>query len=180
MVGISPQDESEGMLAAQMVALHNAAMECFRRAMIKDQTFAGGSKTSASPINSPAAMRWPWKPSTSTGAKDSRKSQSSTSTSIKAARPSSAMSRPGRGYNKNQEQPDAKQLPMHLSPRCGAHSRRSGKPCRNGAMKNGRCRMHGGKSTGAPKGNRNAMKHGNYTPKERARRMAMKYLLRIV
>ena len=38
MVGISPQDESEGMLAAQMVALHNAAMECFRRAMIKDQT----------------------------------------------------------------------------------------------------------------------------------------------
>jgi hypothetical protein len=30
-------------------------------------------------------------------------------------------------------------------------------------MKNGRCRMHGGKSTGAPKGNQNALKHGNYT-----------------
>jgi hypothetical protein len=55
-----------------------------------------------------------------------------------------------------------KLLPMHQSKRCGAHSRRSGKPCRNGAMKNGRCRMHGGKSTGAPKGNRNAWKHGNY------------------
>ena len=41
MVGISPQDESEGMLAAQMVACHNAAMECFRRAMIKDQTYEG-------------------------------------------------------------------------------------------------------------------------------------------
>lgn len=41
LVGISPQDESEGMLAAQMVALHNAAMECFRRAMIKDQTHEG-------------------------------------------------------------------------------------------------------------------------------------------
>jgi hypothetical protein len=41
MVGISPQDESEGMLAAQMVACHNAAMECFRRAMIKDQTLEG-------------------------------------------------------------------------------------------------------------------------------------------
>lgn len=27
-------------------------------------------------------------------------------------------------------------------------------------MKNGRCRMHGGKSPGAPKGNRNAWKHG--------------------
>jgi hypothetical protein len=41
MVGISPQDESEGMLAAQMVALHNAAMECFRRAMIKEQPHEG-------------------------------------------------------------------------------------------------------------------------------------------
>jgi uncharacterized protein YjcR len=30
-------------------------------------------------------------------------------------------------------------------------------------MKNGRCRMHGGKSTGAPKGNQNALKHGKYT-----------------
>jgi hypothetical protein len=38
------------------------------------------------------------------------------------------------------------QLPMHLSPRCGAHSRRTGKPCRNPAMKNGSCGMHGGKS----------------------------------
>jgi hypothetical protein len=41
MVGLSPQDESEGMLVAQMVALHNAAMECFRRAMIKEQPHAG-------------------------------------------------------------------------------------------------------------------------------------------
>src|SRR5262245_59800561 len=31
------------------------------------------------------------------------------------------------------------------------------------AMPNGRCRMHGGKSTGAPKGNQNALKHGRYT-----------------
>jgi len=30
-------------------------------------------------------------------------------------------------------------------------------------MKNGRCRMHGGKASGAPKGNQNALKHGNYT-----------------
>ena len=29
-------------------------------------------------------------------------------------------------------------------------------------MANGRCRMHGGKATGAPKGNRNAWKHGAY------------------
>jgi hypothetical protein len=29
-------------------------------------------------------------------------------------------------------------------------------------MPNGRCRMHGGLSTGAPKGNQNALKHGRY------------------
>jgi len=39
MIGIHPGDEIEGMIAAQMVATHNAAMECFRRAMVEDQTF---------------------------------------------------------------------------------------------------------------------------------------------
>ena len=39
--GIKPTDEIEGMLAAQMVSTHNAAMECFRRAMIQGQTFEG-------------------------------------------------------------------------------------------------------------------------------------------
>ena len=34
------------------------------------------------------------------------------------------------------------------APRCGAHSRRTGQPCRAAAMPNGRCRMHGGASTG--------------------------------
>jgi hypothetical protein len=29
------------MLAAQMVAAHSASMECYRRAMLKDQTFEG-------------------------------------------------------------------------------------------------------------------------------------------
>jgi hypothetical protein len=32
-------------------------------------------------------------------------------------------------------------------PRCGARTR-SGNPCRSPTMANGRCRMHGGKSTG--------------------------------
>lgn len=41
MMGVKPQDEIEGMLAAQMVAAHNAAMECFRRAMNREQTFEG-------------------------------------------------------------------------------------------------------------------------------------------
>lgn len=43
---------------------------------------------------------------------------------------------------------------------CGAKTR-SGQMCRNRAMQNGRCRMHGGKSTGAPAGNRNAATPGS-------------------
>jgi hypothetical protein len=38
---VQPRDELEGMLGAQMIATHNAAMECFRRAMIKEQSFEG-------------------------------------------------------------------------------------------------------------------------------------------
>jgi hypothetical protein len=34
------------------------------------------------------------------------------------------------------------------APRCGSWSRRTGLPCRVAAMANGRCRMHGGTSTG--------------------------------
>jgi len=41
LIGIRPKDELEGMMAAQLVAAHNAAMECYRRAMIGEQTFEG-------------------------------------------------------------------------------------------------------------------------------------------
>src|SRR2546429_8504844 len=47
------------------------------------------------------------------------------------------------------------------APRCGARCR-SGLCCRVPAMKNGRCRMHGGASPGAPRGIRNG-RHGRYT-----------------
>jgi hypothetical protein len=39
--GIGPKDECEGMMAAQLIAAHNAAMECYRRAMIPEQTADG-------------------------------------------------------------------------------------------------------------------------------------------
>ncbi len=41
LVGIEPNDEIEGMIVAQLLAAHNAAMECYRRAMIGEQTFEG-------------------------------------------------------------------------------------------------------------------------------------------
>jgi hypothetical protein len=45
-------------------------------------------------------------------------------------------------------------------------------------MPNGRCRMHGGMSPGAPKGNRNAFKHGRYTAEAISHRSKIKALLR--
>lgn len=37
---------------------------------------------------------------------------------------------------------------LALHPRCGAKCKQSEGYCRNAAMKNGRCRLHGGRSTG--------------------------------
>jgi hypothetical protein len=51
-------------------------------------------------------------------------------------------------------------------------------PCRSPAMPNGRCRMHGGLSPGAPKGNKNAFKHGRYTADAIARCREISELLR--
>ena len=48
--------------------------------------------------------------------------------------------------------------------RCGARTR-SGNPCKNPSVSgNKRCRMHGGKGSGAPAGKRHGgFKHGRYT-----------------
>lgn len=70
-------------------------------------------------------------------------------------------------------------LPMHLSPRCGAKTR-SGQPCQSPAMSNGRCRMHGGKNPGAPRGNQNARKHGRYSAESIERRRELAALMRSV
>ncbi|GGB46297.1 hypothetical protein GCM10011409_24830 [Lentibacillus populi] len=54
---------------------------------------------------------------------------------------------------------------------CGAKKKKNGEPCQNKALKNGRCRFHGGLSRGpidkkkhsnSLKGNKNAVKTGEY------------------
>lgn len=64
-------------------------------------------------------------------------------------------------------------LPMHQVSRCRARSKRTGKSCRSPAVRGcSVCRMHGA-GGGAPRGNRNAYKHGLYTAKAiETRRMA--------
>ncbi len=61
-----------------------------------------------------------------------------------------------------------------MQDRCGAHCRTTGHPCLNFPMINGRCRMHGGKSTGRP------TKHGFYTQSAMADRLQMSQLTREV
>ena len=71
-----------------------------------------------------------------------------------------------------------KLLPMHLSPRCGAKTR-SRSPCRAPAMPNGRCRMHGGASPGAPRGKANgSYKHGRFTIEAIEQRRGLNALIR--
>jgi uncharacterized protein YjcR len=45
-------------------------------------------------------------------------------------------------------------------------------------MPTGRCRMHGGANPGAPKGNRNAFKHGRYSAEAITSRREVAELLR--
>ncbi len=69
--------------------------------------------------------------------------------------------------------------PMRYSPRCGAKTR-SGKPCQSPAVSGRRhCRMHGGADgSGAPKGNKNALKTGLYTREAITERKALRKLIR--
>jgi ribosomal protein L32 len=74
-------------------------------------------------------------------------------------------------------------LPLAQScPRCGARTR-SGTKCKAPAMSNGRCRMHGGKSTGPRTSEglecmRQAnTRHGNYSEESRQLMRAVRRLI---
>src|SRR3954447_14288243 len=67
----------------------------------------------------------------------------------------------------------------HAAPRCGARRKRDGRPCQGPAMRNGRCRVHGGLSTGPrtaeglARSRRSNWKHGHYSAEaKRVRREA--------
>jgi len=68
---------------------------------------------------------------------------------------------------------------MLSSQRCGAKTR-SGKPCMSPSVSGKkRCRMHGGApGSGAPRGNKNALRHGRYTREAIEERRQLRALLR--
>jgi len=84
-----------------------------------------------------------------------------------------------RGWLKNNNPPGD----PNTAPRCGAKTRK-GTPCRAPAMANGRCRMHGGKSTGPrtkeglERSRKANWKHGYYSAESIALRRYISSLLR--
>jgi hypothetical protein len=70
-------------------------------------------------------------------------------------------------------------LDMHRALRCRAKSKRSGKPCQSPAVRGYEvCRMHGA-AGGAPKGNKNALKHGEMAAKSLALKKEIQALARM-
>jgi uncharacterized protein YjcR len=70
-------------------------------------------------------------------------------------------------------------LHMRQASRCRARSKRSGLQCRAPAVRgHSVCRMHGA-AGGAPKGNRNALKHGGFTAETRALKREIQALARM-
>lgn len=68
---------------------------------------------------------------------------------------------------------------MNLAPRCLAKTRQS-TLCQSPAIRGKRrCRLHGGaKGSGAPEGNKNALKHGKYTAEALERRRDITKMIR--
>ena len=157
------------MIAAQLIACHNASMECYRRAMLPDISF----DTRHGNLNSANKLSRTY--STLLEALNRHRGKGQQKVTVEhvhvheggQAIVGNVESR-GEGSHRNQRN-NPMQLAMHRAPRCRARTRR-GSPCQSPAMKNGRCRMHGGTSPGAPKGNKNALKHGRYTAEAIARR----------
>jgi hypothetical protein len=158
MVGIGPKDELE--------------VECHRRAMLGEQTFEGRrenlsqanklSRTYAALLDALNHHR---------GITVEHVHVHSGGQAVVGM-----VETPGEGLSRNQRNKPM-QLPMHRASKCRARTR-SGQPCQAPAMPNGRCRMHGGTSPGAPKGNKNAFKHGRYTAEAIERRREISGLLR--
>jgi hypothetical protein len=170
--GIRPRDESEAMLAVQMVATNRAALDMLARARhaeyLPTMHECGNLavkllRTYTAEIEALAKLR-------RDGEQTVRVEHVHVHDGAQAI-VGNVVSRQRSGEGDNWEmtinpmqlttgEPPA----LRRAPRCGARTR-SGSPCRSPIVKGKkRCRMHGGAAgTGAPKGNRNGnWKHGHY------------------
>ena len=176
-----PADEIEGMLAAQAMAAHHASMECSRRAMLPDQPFEaaqGFRKAAANASRTFIELLSALDRKRGKGGQQVVRVEHVHVHSGGKAIVGTVAQRPrrrGRGCSRNSRRTPctparlAHDLPLAQScPRCGARTR-SGRPCRSPAMPNGRCRMHGGSSTG-PNGGRDGADTAGADDTRRAQR----------
>jgi hypothetical protein len=197
LIGIAPKNEHEGMLAGQIVASYAATMECFRRAAINDQYPASrkdnlnlankSARTFATLTETLLKLRG------ETGKQsvhvhhhhhDSRTQVAARNATVNFTtwEGGEAYGRSGQPHERGCGVQTCDILPKSLlttGPLCGARNRQ-GNPCRCPAMKGKRrCRLHGAKSPGAPKGRANGnYLHGRYTAETKALRIAVSDLFR--
>ena len=179
VTGIEPRDQLEAMLAAQMAAVHNATMTFARRLNHVDniqqqdsaeRAFNKLARTFACQLQALKVYR-------------SSGQQHVTVTHLNVAAHQAQVNvggSPGGGGMKNRRINLMESLPMHQAPRCRAMSKRSGKQCRAPAVAGKRvCWIHGGAiGSGAPIGNKNALRHGRYTAEAVASRRHLSDLIR--
>jgi hypothetical protein len=178
LVGIGPKDELEGMLAAQLVAAHNAAMECYRRAMFPEQTFEGRHEN----LNQANKLSRTY--TTLLEAFNRHRGKGAQKVTVEHVH----VHEGGQAIVGNVEapagggvSPQSKDQPHALAYAPGTampSAVTAREPVQSPAMKNGRCRMHGGPSPGAPKGNKNVFQNGRYTADAIARRRHIADLIR--
>jgi hypothetical protein len=138
---IKPEDPIEGMLAVQMLGTHNLATEFLRRAALKEQSVEGISEN----VNRATKLLRTYAAQMEALTRYRAKGQQKVvveHVSVNAGGQAIVGLVEGGGgvARKSEGRP-------HAFPICGARTR-EGHPCKNPPMPNGRCRMHGGKSTG--------------------------------
>ena len=163
LVGIGPKDELEGMISAQMVAAHIATMECYRRAMLGEQTFEGRrenlvqanklSRTYATLLEALNRHRGKGQQKVTVEHVNLHAGGQAVVGNVNAPTPHE-----GGVHGKAEDQPHA--LGHAPGVEMPSQIERSGLKCRAPAARGHNvCRMHGA-AGGAPKDNQNARRHG--------------------
>ena len=179
--GIEPRDQIEAMLAAQMAAVHMASMTFARRlAHVENIPQQDSAERAFNKLTRTfAAQMAALKEYRSKGEQRMIVQHVNVSDGGQAIVGAvNAAPTEGEGRAKKVEN-NPMHWHMHLALRCRAKSKRSGLQCRAPAVRGHEvCRMHGA-GGGAPKRNRNAVKHGATVAKSLALKREVQALARM-
>jgi hypothetical protein len=174
--GIAPQDETEGMLAAQIVGLHNVSMEFLRRAIREIIPFGERREYANLAIKLSRAFNH------SCETLNRIRGKAPPSVNVGHVNVAGGAQAIVGIVNRGPGKDAADTEPGSIEHEPSAPVRREnagGKPCQGPAVTGkARCRMHGGApGSGAPRGNKNALKHGRFSAEARARRRQVRLLI---